>query len=590
MLQKLTRAPFVLTLPSFTLLLMVFGVPITSLLFMSLNAPDWSFVNYQRFLSQSANIYVLLQTIEISIEATAICLVIGYPTAYLIVTAPERQRTVFIVLVLIPWLTSGLVRTYAWTVILGDHGLINNVLVASGLASSPVPLIYNRFAVFVGMVHIMLPMMILPLLSVMYNIDKSLVAAARSMGARPSTAFWRVFLPLSLPGVRSGSLLVFVGCLGFYITPQALGGLRETMLSKLIVNQLLVSANLAATAATAFVLLAVTAVVLSIFGLDLSGSRERVRGAVGTKRRSWLSAQGAMGRWFRELGTSCRASRWQRQLYRAAAQVRWVEFAGAGFMTIVMVYLLVPGLIVIIMSFSAGDFIEFPPSAFSLRWYVAFFEDSTWTTSLSNSVEVAIDVALLTTATGTLAAYGLGRMSPQSRSFLTMMILMPITFPVVLVGVAAYYGLFHLHLIGTKTGLVLAHSIGANAYVVVIVAATLANFDRRLEQAAMSMRAGPLRTFWRVTLPLIRPGILGGAVFAFIASFDEAVVTSMISGYSIRTLPLRMLENVTQQIDPSIAAVGSLLTLLPVLWLFVLYVLYWRSRGKPQRAHAQAEA
>lgn len=144
---------------------------------------------------------------------------------------------VLLVLVIIPYLTSLLARTYAWIVILGDRGLINNLLIDLGLISSPLPLIYNRVAVYIGMVHIMLPVMILPLVSVMLSIDKSLVAAARSMGARPFAAFWRVFFPLSLPGLRSGSLLVFVLCLGFYITPAALGGLRDAMLSTFIASQ-----------------------------------------------------------------------------------------------------------------------------------------------------------------------------------------------------------------------------------------------------------------------------------------------------------------------------------------------------------------
>ncbi|TIV12735.1 MAG: ABC transporter permease, partial [Mesorhizobium sp.] len=138
----------------------------------------------------------LLQTIEISIVATGICVIIGYPTAYLIVAAPKHLRVALVVLVIIPYLTSALARTYAWIVILGDRGLINHMLLDLGLISSPLPLIYNRTAVYIGMVHIMLPMMILPLVSVMMGIDKSLMAAARSMGARPLTAFWRVFFQL----------------------------------------------------------------------------------------------------------------------------------------------------------------------------------------------------------------------------------------------------------------------------------------------------------------------------------------------------------------------------------------------------------
>ncbi|TIW92140.1 ABC transporter permease, partial [Mesorhizobium sp.] len=206
----------------------------------------------------------------ISIVATGICVIIGYPTAYLIVAAPKHLRVALVVLVIIPYLTSALARTYAWIVILGDRGLINHMLLDLGLISSPLPLIYNRTAVYIGMVHIMLPMMILPLVSVMMGIDKSLMAAARSMGARPLTAFWRVFFQLSMPGVRSGAVLVFVLCLGFYITPAALGGLPDAMLSTFIASQVSTSFNIARIAASAFVLLAVAVIMLSMFGLDLS--------------------------------------------------------------------------------------------------------------------------------------------------------------------------------------------------------------------------------------------------------------------------------------------------------------------------------
>lgn len=167
-----------------------------------------------------------------------------------------------------------------------------------------------------------------------------------------------------------------------------------------------------------------------------------------------------------------------------------------------------------------------------------------------------------------------------------MLILTPITFPSIVVGIATYLGPLNIGLIGTKTGIILAHSIGAMGYVVVIVSATLANFDQRLEQAAKSMRAGPLQTFARVTLPLIRPGVIGGALFAFIHSFDEVVISSLVSGLSIRTLPLKMWENIRHEIDPTIAAVASLLVLLPVLWLIAIYVTWWRSRATSQRAAA----
>lgn len=586
-LKKLCRMPIALTLPAFALLLVIFGIPIVLLFLISLNAPAFSLINYQEFFSQTANIRVLLQTIEVSVVATAICLIIGYPTAYLITAASKRLRMALLVLVIIPYLTSGLARTYAWIVILGDRGLINNLLLDSGLISSPLWLVYNRMAVYIGMVHIMLPVMILPLVSVMLSIDKSLVAAARSMGARPFAAFWRVFFPLSLPGVRSGMLLVFVLCLGFYITPAALGGLRDAMLSTFIAAQVSNSFNMARTAAAAFILLGIAAVMLSMFGLDLSGEPGRGARPATKLGRGRLPSLGRLTHYFNELGTPHRAKRWTAKLYEVGGRGGWWRLVGTIFIALVMFYLLFPSLLVITMSFSAGTALQFPPSGLSLRWYRSFFGDPSWTGAMWTSIQIGVSVAALSTIVGTLAAYGLSRTFPRLRSLLTMILLTPVTFPSIVVGIAAYLSLLKLGLIGTEAGIVLTHSIGAICYVVVIVSATLANFDRRLEQAAKGMRAGPLQTFTRVTLPLIRPGMIGGALFAFIHSFDEVVKSSLVSGLSIRTLPLKMWEDIRHELDPTIAAVASLLVLLPVVWLIVLYAMWWRSRPTTERGRPE---
>ncbi|MCK1686167.1 ABC transporter permease subunit [Bradyrhizobium sp. 145] len=576
-LQKLWRTPIGLTVPAFAILLAVFGIPMIGLFLTTLNAPDFSIGNYQAFFAQRANVVVLLQTIEISVVATAICLLIGYPMAYLIVAAPKRIRIALIVLVIVPYLTSGLARTYAWILILGGHGLINNLLVYLGLISNPLSLIYNRSAVYIGMVHIMLPMMIIPLVSVMQGIDKSLMAAARSMGAAPFTAFWRVFFPLSLPGVRSGSLLVFIVCLGFYITPASLGGLRDAMLSSFIASQVRNSFDLSYIATAAFMLLAIAALVLSMVGFDFSGERGR---------RSPVAVLGIVARVLSKIFAPYRAQRWIAQLYKAGGHSPWTKIAGAGFMVVVLFYLLFPELVVIVMSFSGKPYLEFPPSELSLRWYRSFFTAQSWTRAVWTSIQIGLPVTVLSTIIGTLAAYGLARTLPGLRGLLTMIMLTPITFPVVVVGVAIYFGLVNFGLVGTKPGVVLAHTVGSLAFVVVIVSATLANFDWRLEQAAKSMRAGPLQTFFRVTLPLVRPGIIAGAVFAFIHSFDEIVITSFVGGFAIETLPIKMWENMNNTIDPTIAAAGSLLTLLPVVWLVVLYVAWWRLRlrGQPDRS------
>ncbi|WKL24556.1 ABC transporter permease subunit (plasmid) [Sinorhizobium meliloti] len=370
--------------------------------------------------------------------------------------------------------------------------------------------------------------------------------------------------------------------MGFYITPAALGGLGDAMLSTFIASQVRTSFNIASVATSAFVLLAVAFIVLSMLGLNLSG----------TPGRTVQSRQKVLGKFYpsiarlsgflNEVSTPNRAKHWASQLYRPGRSSAWLKVASFAFITLVMFFLLFPEILILVMSFGGSKFLEFPPSTLSLQWYRNFFSDPTWYGAALNSIEIGIIVAALSTILGTLAAYGLSRTIPQVRSFLTLLLLTPITIPVIVIGVAAYLGLVKLGLIGSKTGIILAHSVGAVGYVVVIVSATLANFDPRLEQAAKSMRASPYRTFMRVTLPLIRPGLIAGGVFAFLHSFDEVVITSLVSGFSVRTLPLKMWEDIRHQIDPTIAAVGSLLILLPILCLIVLYAVWQRSGARSQ--------
>ncbi|MQX90528.1 ABC transporter permease subunit [Sinorhizobium meliloti] len=580
-IQKLAQSPLTIVAPALTILLIVFGVPAVQLFLESVSAPNFSLRNYYLFFGQYANVRVLLQTLEISAVATFICLVVGYPTAYLISTASKRARMILIVLVVIPYLTSGLARTYSWIVILGDTGLLNSALMHHRFIAGPFPLIYNRFAVYVGMVHIMLPMMILPLVSVMMGIDTSLISAAKSMGARPSTAFWRVYFPLSMPGVRGGTLLVFVICLGFYITPAALGSLGDAMLSTFIASQVSTGYDMGTISASSFILLAITLMLLSVFGLNLSSAPD----AAPKPPKVFYQRLGILRlirSYFNEISVSSRAKRWPMELYLARINAGWSRICARLILAVVMFFLLFPELVVIIMSFSNGATLQFPPTGLSLQWYTSFFNNEAWYGAAWTSVKIGLAVAVVSTVVGTLAAFGLSRVGSGLRSFVTMAILTPITIPVIVVGVASYVGLVNLDLIGTERGVILAHTIGAISYVVVIVAATLANFDTRLEQAARSMGARPFTAFIRVTLPLIHPGIIGGALFAFIHSFDEVVTTSLVSGYSVRTLPLKMWENIRNEVDPTVAAVASLLTLLPILWIIALYITWWRPKAGSQ--------
>lgn len=195
------------------------------------------FAAYDQLASSDTFWQNLRTTFELGAGATVACLLLGYPLAYLIVTLPPRRAQIVLMLVLLPFWVSILVRTYAWTALLGRNGLVNEVLLALHLRDEPAELLYNRFAVFVGMVHFLLPYMIIVLYAGLTGIDRNLLRAARTLGAGPTQAFLRVFLPLSRPAIFAGCALVFVIALGFFVTPALLGSPREATISVYIERQ-----------------------------------------------------------------------------------------------------------------------------------------------------------------------------------------------------------------------------------------------------------------------------------------------------------------------------------------------------------------
>ncbi|KXU85480.1 ABC transporter permease [Paraburkholderia monticola] len=206
-----------------------------------------------------------LRTVAIGATVTVLCLLFGYPVAYLLATLPDKQSSRLMLFVIVPFWTSLLVRTTAWYVLLQPGGVINSLLMSVGLVSHPVPLIFNRTGVLIGMTHILLPYMILAIYSVMKNVSPSYMRAAQSLGAHPAVAFVRVYIPQTLPGVGAGCFLVFVLALGYYITPALLGGAGDEMISQLIASQTNEQLNWGLAGALSLYLVAFTAVFYFIF-------------------------------------------------------------------------------------------------------------------------------------------------------------------------------------------------------------------------------------------------------------------------------------------------------------------------------------
>jgi ABC-type spermidine/putrescine transport system permease subunit I len=255
---------FALSLPALVLVLATMIVPVGWLFGLSFLADDGSFSleHYRRLVAQASYVRIFRTTFEVSLITTGICILLGYPLAYFLSQLPRRAAAFCLIAVLLPFWTSLLVRTYAWLVLLQRQGLINSWGMELGLWQEPLALVHNMSGTLIGMVHIMLPFLVLPLYGSMRAIDLDYLKAAANLGATPARAFWLVFLPLSLPGLIAGATIVFILCLGFYVTPAILGGGRVIMVSMRIATDIELFFNWGAASALGVVLLVMTAALL----------------------------------------------------------------------------------------------------------------------------------------------------------------------------------------------------------------------------------------------------------------------------------------------------------------------------------------
>lgn len=253
-----------LSLPALLLVAVCLIIPVGSLLALSFIGAqgNLSLENYQRLIDNKAYLAIFLTTFEISAVITLICMLLGYPLAYFITLLPPRAVGFAMLAIILPFWTSLLVRTYAWMVLLQKQGLVNSALLKLGVIDEPIALLHNYAGTVIGMSHIMLPFLVLPLYGAMKAIDRDLIRAAANLGAGPIVRFWTVSFPLSLPGLGAGALIVFVLSLGFYVTPALLGGGKVTMVAMRIQKSVALYPNWGAASALAVVLLVVTALVL----------------------------------------------------------------------------------------------------------------------------------------------------------------------------------------------------------------------------------------------------------------------------------------------------------------------------------------
>lgn len=552
-----------LLLPGSIFLGVLFVVPLVDLLLLSFGMPNWTLANFVRIGASPAYITVLRTTLEISASVTALAFVLGYPIAYALTTGGATLRTFLLVAVVLPYFTSALARTFAWIVLLGRNGVINEVLFQLGWISQPVTMLYSRLGVVIGMTHIVMPLMILPMATVMSGIDQKLLRAARANGASPLAAFVTIFLPLSLPGLIAGVLLVFINCLGFYITPALMGGLSDLMITVEISSQVLDQLNWNFGSALSMVLLIAVLAILwigsrffpieQLLGFsDNRGSHTTFRRQIGTH-------------WLMRIGSG------------AIALDRWLpSMSGRGvpiLASFLAVLLLLPVLIVAYLSFSASSYFVFPLPGYSLRNYEAYLSDTLWVRATFTSIRIALMAAAMATVLGSMFAFGLSRGNIRGRGAMVALVLSPIIMPTIVVAIATYFLLVRVGLQGTEFGLALGHAVNGIPYVVVIVVASLRDLNPSYERAARSLGAGPIATFRTIIAPLVMPALIVAAFFAFLISFDDVVYVLFLGIGRITTLPMRMWEGIKQDIDPTIAAVATLQMLFAAVVIIVSALL-----------------
>lgn len=525
--------------------LIFFIIPIFEILHQSVLDEGYTLQNFIKILKTPIYFRALANTFFISFLVTLGSIVLSYPLAYLMATVRPTFAKILMLVVLLPFWTSALVRTTAWIVILQKNGILNSVLVKANILNEPMAFVFNLSGVLIGMIHVLMPFLVFPLYAAFRSLDRNLLLAAESLGAGPVKIFLRIIAPMTAPGVTAGSIIVFMHSLGYFITPSLLGGPKQTMIAQMVSYHINEKLDWGMAAALAIVLLCLTLGVFFLFqhflgldrlwgGFESGGSGDTI-GAVPRPVSQW--SFGGIG----------------------------VGISGI----LVAIFLIAPIIAVFPMSMSSSPFLVFPPPSYSLKWFVKFFTTRKWILSLQNSIEVAIIAVSLATFLGTAAALALSRLRFRFKDAVQAYIMLPMVVPVIVLALGLYYFYAPMGLVGSKLGLAIGHAILGMPVVFITVSASLKTFDRNQELAAYSFGAGKMTMFRLIMLPHIWPGMAAGALFAFIVSFDDVILALFLTNIRSRTLPKLMYEGVAHEIDPTITAIAVLLICFSILVLSI---------------------
>jgi putative spermidine/putrescine transport system permease protein len=589
--------------PIFIYLSVFYLYPLFGVLIRSVFDPNFTIEHYTALLKYPVYMRILVNTLEISFLTASFCVILGYPIAYALCFVRSKWKILLLFSILLPFWISALVRTYSWMILLGRFGTVNRLLSATGLIDAPLSLMYNRFGVLVGLIYILLPFAIFPMENVMRGIDESLIRAAQSLGSSSFQIFRRIFFPLSLPGICAGFILTFVVSAGSFITPMLMGGPKDAMIATSIHAQLENVNNWGFAGVLSVILLAAVLLLFILFsrffGLGFLVGHEKRKMYHNSGKNVGISKYTLHNALLRLKNMKWRGKCdvflervWyssRRRLHTLLKPVssripefvritNWGKMSLAVYCVGIFIFLILPVFIVVPIAFSDELFVRFPPAGYSLHLFESYFSSPGWMRATRNSFCVAVPVMFLATLLGTAASLSLVRGLYRGKRFLYAFFISPMVIPAIISAISMYFFISKLKMIGTVNGLILAHTVIAVPYVVVVMTSTLQGFDEQLEQASMSLGAGRIGTFFNITLPLIRPGIFTALIFSFIASFDEVIIALFISGVGAETIPKRMWDGIREEMSPVIAAVSAVLILVSAVLLLSFVILRRRQK------------
>ena len=554
LIKQLCRAGLVVPLALLLILFLV--IPLAIVISASVTGSSSPYANYVRLFTQSNGLTILLNTLKIALFASVVSTTLAYPVAYYMTTIKGRLLALVSAGILVPLFTAFLIRTYAWMVVLGREGLINKSLMSLGIIDHPLTLLNTTLAVIIGMVHVFIPMAVFTMYSSMVKINPEYVRAAQVLGANPVQAFFRVYLPTSRPAVLSAGVLIFIVSIGFYVTPAMLGGPSDMMFAQLVVIQMTTLLDFDLAYASSVVLLSATLVVLVVAGLffplesiwspgndtvTYRYARRRERGETAASR-----VKATLLRVIEAIGYNCF------QICATPSGVLLKIYAA-----LVLVFLLAPLAVVVVLSFSSSSFITFPPPGFSLRWWAALASATDWQGSFVASLLVGVVAAFLAVVIGSMGAFWLVRTNPLFKRGLFLFALSPLMVPVVIVAAALYIFEARINILGTISGLIAGHVLIGTPYVVIVMTTALRVFDATLEHAAAIHGATSIQTIRLVTIPILKPALLTGFLFAFLTSFDELLISTFLIGRHTPTLPIKFWGDIRYQVNPLLSTAAT---------------------------------